>query len=67
MASALKKFSCKSSSYSMAFANKYTILRRIKYLSKAKDFKELTTLKYVKQGLLMIGLLALLFGKVWIF
>ncbi|NGX35424.1 MAG: hypothetical protein K1000chlam1_00247 [Candidatus Anoxychlamydiales bacterium] len=68
IATALKKFSCKSLiSHPMAFANKYTILKRIKYLSRAESFKELTAVKYIKHGLLIIGLLALLLGKAWIF
>jgi len=68
LATALKKFSCKSLVYHpMAFANKYTILKRIKCLSLEETYKELTPIKYIKHGLLIIGLLALLLGKAWIF
>lgn len=68
LATALKKFSSKSLAYHpMAFANKYTILKRIKYLSISENIKELTALKYIKHGFLIIGLLALLLGKAWIF
>ena len=68
LATALHKFSSKSLAYHpMAFANKYSILKRIKYLSMAGNIKELTLLKYIKHGLLIIGLLALLLGKILIF